>query len=373
MRMGPYHHARVLGARNILSAHGAQVLVAQVCSRDHYAWDTPSTVSEEGYRTLFPGRDYRQLRSRLLMDRVTDWLEDERVDVVVTNGWAVPEARAALVWAGRSKGRRAVVMSETKADELPRVFWKEWVKRRILSPASAGLVGGELQAQYLASLGVPRERIFLGYNAVDNAYFRDGSLVARQHPGPLGGVPYFFACARFMARKNLDGLLRAYAVYRSAAGSAAWSLVLSGSGEEETALRSLCAALKLDGHVHWPGFLQYPELPKWYGHASAFIHPAKAEPWGLVVNEAAACGLPLLVAAPVGSRYELVQDGVSGLVFDPFSDRAIADVLIRVSSVSVAERHAMGAAAQRRVEDYGPKRFGEGLLAAVRAAVAAPR
>jgi glycosyltransferase involved in cell wall biosynthesis len=323
--------------------------------------------------TLFTQRAYGELPPREIALRTTEWLSDERIDVVVTNGWAVPEARAALAWAGQSSKRRAVVMSETKADESPRVFWKEWVKRRILRSASAGLVGGELQAQYLASLGVPRERIFLGYNAVDNDYFEHGSDAARAEVGPLDGRPYFFAVARFIARKNFDGLLRAYAAYRRAVGGDAWDLVISGSGEEEVALKRLCTELGLDDCVHWVGFLQYPELPRWYAHAGAFIHPAKGEPWGLVVNEAAACALPLLVAAPVGSRYELVEDGVNGLVFDPFSDADITRVMLQVSEASVAERAAMGQAARRRVAEYGPRRFGEGLVAAVRAALVAPR
>jgi glycosyltransferase involved in cell wall biosynthesis len=347
--------------------------VAEVSARDHYAWASSATTPDLNVATLFTQRAYGELPPREIALRTTEWLSDERIDVVVTNGWAVPEARAALAWAGQSSKRRAVVMSETKADESPRVFWKEWVKRRILRSASAGLVGGELQAQYLASLGVPRERIFLGYNAVDNDYFEHGSDAARAEVGPLDGRPYFFAVARFIARKNFDGLLRAYAAYRRAVGGDAWDLVISGSGEEEVALKRLCTELGLDDCVHWVGFLQYPELPRWYAHAGAFIHPAKGEPWGLVVNEAAACALPLLVAAPVGSRYELVEDGVNGLVFDPFSDADITRVMLQVSEASVAERAAMGQAARRRVAEYGPRRFGEGLVAAVRAALVAPR
>jgi glycosyltransferase involved in cell wall biosynthesis len=355
-----------------LATQGASMCVAEMSSRDHYAWETPSAGSVDGLTTLFPGTDYARIHPRELMGGVSEWLEDQRVDVVVSNGWAVPEARAALAWASRSAKRRAVVMSETKADEAPRVFWKEWFKRRILRSASAGLVGGELQAQYLASLGVPRERIFLGYNAVDNDYFERGADAARVEVGPLDGRPYFLAVARFIARKNFDGLLRAYAAYRRRAGSDPWDLVISGSGEEALALKRLCSELGLDDCVHWVGFLQYPELPRWYAHAGAFIHPAKGEPWGLVVNEAAACALPLLVAAPVGARYELVEDEVNGLVFDPFSDADITRAMLQVSEASAAERAAMGAAARRRVADYGPQRFGEGLAAAVQAALAAP-
>lgn len=373
MRLGPYHLARIQGAARALETEGASIHVVQIAARDHYEWAPVQTVAGSSVETLFSRRAYDELSGQEIMSRVDEWLNGQGVDVVVTNGWAVPEARAALAWAARSRKRRAVVMSETKADEAPRVFWKEWVKRRILRNASAGLVGGEVQARYLTSLGVPRERIHLGYNAVDNHYFEiESGRVRRQSPPPVER-PYFLACARFIARKNFDGLLRAYSAYRSSAGASAWDLVISGGGKEEQALRGLCGSLAIDPWVHWPGFVQYSELPRWYGHAGAFIHPAKGEPWGLVVNEAAACGLPLLVAAPVGARYELVEDGINGLVFDPFEDSDITRVLLRISEASEAVRAAMGEAARRRVADFGPERFGQGLVAAVRSALAAPR
>lgn len=367
--MGPYHHARAAAAKAALENAGAELRVVQVCSRDHYQWAQLNSDSLEFVTTLFQGRDYMSVKGRDVADRVWQWLDDYNADVVVANGWSVAEARASLSWARKSNRRRAVIMSESKRDDGRRVFWKEWVKRRIISGASAGLVGGEMQAAYLASLGIRRENIFFGYNVVDNDYFCSAADHARAQPPPLQGRPYFFACARFIARKNLDGLLRAYAAYRRIARESAWELVISGSGEEESLLRKICQALGIDGHVYWPGFIQYVDLPHWYAHSGAFIHPAKGEPWGLVVNEAAACGLPLLVASPVGARYEIVQHGLNGLVFDPFSDLSITGALTQISAVSAQKRAEMGAAARRSVSNFGPARFGSGLLAAVRAAL----
>ena len=93
-----------------------------------------------------------------------------------------------------------------------------------------------------------------------------------------------------------------------------------GSGVEETYLRRLAVEIRLKGVV-WPGFVQYDMLPVYYGLASAFVHPAKSEPWGLVVNEAAASGLPLLVSRTVGAQYELVEDGRNGYLLDAVRQR----------------------------------------------------
>lgn len=241
----------------------------------------------------------------------------------------------------------------------------------------SALVGGRKQAEYLASLGFPQERIMLGYDVVDNAYFNAGSAEARRDCLSLRAalnLPhlYFFASTRFLPRKNIDGLLRAYAAYRSTCFSAGvhapWGLVIAGSGEEEASLHALVSELKIDD-VHFAGFVQYDQLPIYFGLASAFVHPAKAEAWGLVVNEAAACGLPLLVGRTVGAGYELVRDGENGWRFDAESDSEITRALLAVSVLPEPDRLAMGARSRQIVANWGPERFAQGMLAAVEMAV----
>jgi glycosyltransferase involved in cell wall biosynthesis len=222
------------------------------------------------------------------------------------------------------------------------------------------------------SLGLQRNRIYLGYDAVDNAHFEEGARHARLHAESLRtelGLPsrFFFACTRFIRRKNVDGLLRAYAAYRQAQTREPWGLVIAGSGEDHDQLRALCRNLVLH-EVVWPGFLQYDQLPVYYGLASAFVHPATCEPWGLVVNEAAASGLPLLVARPVGASYELVEPGGNGFVFDPSSEGDITRSLIQLAEVSEAQRTTMGRRSRDIASDWSPARFGHGLWLAVEAA-----
>jgi hypothetical protein len=67
-----------------------------------------------------------------------------------------------------------VVMSESTAWDERRVFWKEWIKSRLVKMCVAGLAGGTPHADYLAQLGLPRDRIFKGYDIVDNDYFAAG-------------------------------------------------------------------------------------------------------------------------------------------------------------------------------------------------------
>jgi glycosyltransferase involved in cell wall biosynthesis len=340
----------------------------EVASSDRqYAWD--KVDGAEGFHrpTVFPEANYGDLSARQIYEGVFRTLDRIDPTVVATNGWSMAEAQAGLMWCRRRK-RRCVVMSETKADDSRRRAWKEFIKRLIVHRFDAALVGGRQHAEYLVALNYPRERVHFGYDVVDNDFFASGAARTRADRNELRsayGLPdeYFFACSRFLPRKNMDGLLRAYAIYRARGAQPLWGLVIAGSGEQEGRLRALERELGLEGVV-WPGFVQYSELPVYFGLASAFVHPAKSEPWGLVVNEAAASGIPLLISRRVGAAYELVQEGKSGFLFNPTDPQDIAHILARVARRTTQERRTMGSRAQQTAFQWGPDRFGAGLLAA---------
>jgi glycosyltransferase involved in cell wall biosynthesis len=115
--------------------------------------------------------------------------------------------------------------------------------------------------------------------------------------------------------------------------------------------------------VVFPGFRQIGELPGFYAGAGAFVHPALEEPWGLVINEAMASGLPVLSSRNVGAAEELVVEGKTGYLFDPNSVEEIASALVKIVAMEPRERLAMGRSAFERVERVAPlKAFGEGLV-----------
>jgi glycosyltransferase involved in cell wall biosynthesis len=275
------------------------------------------------------------------------------------------------------RGVAMIGMSESTAWDEPRAGWKEGVKRRLIRHFSSALVGGERHRDYLVQLGVAPDRICLGYDAVDNRHFALGADAVRANPNQARkalGLPenYFLASARFVEKKNLPGLLEAYARYRGLCGAAAWSLVLLGDGQLRPELEQKREALGLRDHVLLPGFRQYHELPAFYGLAGAFIHASTIEPWGLVVNEAAASGLPLLVSDRCGCVPELMQDGVNGFTFDP---RNISELAEKMKTISAPEflRTAFGAKSREIVTDWGPERFARGLSEAMDVALTCPR
>lgn len=139
-------------------------------------------------------------------------LSELNPDVVCINGWSDGGCIAALAWC-LARQVSAIIMSESTAWDHPRHSWKEAVKRRIVRICSASLVGGTPHRDYIATLGASLDRVFTGYDAVDNEHFRAGAARARSSESLLRetlGLPprFFLACSRFVAKKIWFACLR---------------------------------------------------------------------------------------------------------------------------------------------------------------------
>jgi glycosyltransferase involved in cell wall biosynthesis len=224
-----------------------------------------------------------------------------------------------------------------------------------------------------------RERVFTGYDVVDNDYFGRRTAEIRNSKFEIRDkrdLPenYFLASARFIEKKNLPKLIEAYAEYRRASQVATkvpWDLVLLGDGPLRETLNSQLSTLNLNEHVHLPGFRPYDELPVYYALANAFAHASTTEQWGLVVNEAIASGLPVIVSNRCGCAPELVNG--NGFTFDPTNEHELTTRLLEMASLSDEERKQLGYNSYRIAANFAPERFGEGLERAASVAMEVPQ
>src|SRR6266498_1557082 len=359
--IGPYHHARLNAAASRLSVTGFEWL-----AKAHDAWGKAGSDARYHKVSLFPEAAHNNLGSSQLRRAFWSALEQANPDVVAVNGWNDFGSLVAADCCVR-RGIPMVVMSESARQDEPRTWWKEMIKRRVVGVYSAALVGGQRHVEYLVELGMPRDRIFTGYDVVDNAYFRRRAEEVRSQKSDVRkqyglSENYFLASARFIEKKNLPTLIRAYAAYRQkseASGNPPWDVVLLGDGPLREALNSQLSTFNLHAHVHLPGFKPYDELPVYYALAKAFVHASTTEQWGLVVNEAVASGLPVIVSERCGCVPELVQD--NGFTFDPFDEQELVEWLLQMASLSADERRHLGDASYRIAANFAPDRFGEGL------------
>nr|WP_246275613.1 glycosyltransferase [Brasilonema bromeliae] len=371
--LGHYHHARI---QAYAERGEADVTVVVVGGKGLFAEFAHRGDRPPAYRTvtLFPDRFFADLPAADLGRAVENALAAERCSVVLAQGWAAAYSLAALRWAVARDVPR-VVTSESQRDDFARSPVKEWVKRRLVGLCGAALCGGTRHAEYARDLGVPADRIFLGYDAVDNAHYAAGADAARTNPGArtrLGLPPaYLLASARFIPKKNLPGLLAGYAAYRAAVGPGAWELVVLGDGAGRPELEARRGELGLAGVVHLPGFRGYDALPAYYGLAEGFVHASLVEQWGLVINEAAAAGVPVVASDRCGATADLVQPGRTGWAFAPTDSAALGAALVELHRHP--DRRSLGQAGRQLVAEWGPERFAAGLSAAVAAATPARR
>lgn len=365
-----YHDARLRAAARLSGLHLDMIELTDTFG---FRELQPGSPSESFTRhTLFSGVPWQTVDRRVMVKRLHERLAALRPRVVCINGWSSGGCIASLIWCLRA-GVPVILMSESAEHDERRRWWKEMIKRRTVGLCSAALVGGITHRDYLVKLGFPGERVFDGYDVVDNAHFESGAAAARlaapQRRAELGLPPrYFLACSRFEAKKNLGRLLDAYAAYLKAAGTLGWALVVVGDGPLRGDLEAQCKRLGLNGHVMFPGFKGYEELPAYYGLAEAFVHASTTEQWGLVVNEAMAAGLPVVVSRRCGCAAELVIEGVNGFTVDPFDVAALADAMARVAADS-CHRAAMGRFSREIVGRWSPDRFARNLAAAADAAL----
>jgi glycosyltransferase involved in cell wall biosynthesis len=303
---------------------------------------------------------------------ITRALGGVQPDVVVVSGWSTFASQAAIAWS-RRHGVPFLLVVESH-DEGPRAGWRRTIKGavvpRVVSAASGALVTGTLARRSMVARGAPPERVHIFANTIDVEEFgaaadrlseRRSELRQELGVGPDDVV--VLSVARLVPEKGHDVLIHAVAE----AGDPRLVLVLAGEGPERERLDDLAEVrgvrLVLAGDREWERIVEV------YVAADVFALLSEREPWAVVVNEAAACGLPLVLSDRVGAAHDLLRDGENGFLVLAGDVDAAAESLRRLAA-DPELRSAYGARSRELAQDWGYGPSVAGFLAAVREAVA---
>jgi len=283
--------------------------------------------------------------------------------LVLVPGYYTLPAIAAAIWC-KTTGRISVLMSETTAADHVRKEWREKLKSTLIrSLFDWAVTGGAPHDRYLLQLGFSQQRIAHFYDVVGNRHIHESVSEIRLKSSPTQhGLPhrYFLFVGRLAPEKNVSGLLEAWLAYRRCGGE--WSLVIAGDGPDRSFLKERLEASVDKKSVLFLGHRSARELLPVYAFASTFVLPSKREPWGLVVNEAMAANLPVIVSKRCGCAEDLVRTGLNGFVFDPSNPEMLTDQLLLMSSYSEQERDRMGNVSFSLIERYTPQNFGQQIV-----------
>jgi glycosyltransferase involved in cell wall biosynthesis len=281
--------------------------------------------------------------------------------VIISGGFSFPSLYAAT-YAGLT-GAGLVIHSDGTARSEASLRPSQQLTRRILARASHAAAGNSEQAaERFVELGWPPELVFRALHTTRVGPLHELALARRYSTGEQLSVLHV---GRLIARKGVDRLIGA--IHAAREQGADVRLVVVGSGPEEAALRSQAEHLGVP--AEWHGFVDQAGLPAHYAAADVFAFPTLNDPFGIVLLEAAASGLPLIASPHGGATGDLVHEGESGFVVDPDDLEAHTRALVTLAR-DPALRERMGRAAHRLTLSRTPETAADEY---VRAAMAVGR
>jgi len=302
----------------------------------------------------------------LLNARLSASLNKFFPEAIICGGYNYVASWQAQMWARRRRVR-FVLWSESNAQDA-RSLRKpvEFLKARFLKRCDGFVAPGKSAFAYLRLLGAPEERIFTAPNAVDNAFFAAQAGEAKRQAVAFReklGLPQRFILfvGRLVPEKGVFELLEAYAKLEGDLRSEV-GLVFAGDGISREELAQQTKRIS-PGTVCFPGFAQREDLAGLYALAECLVLPTHSDPWGLVVNEAMACGLPIIVSSVAGCSADLVDGGWNGYVVPPRdSEKLSAAINCVVRRPEV--RQWMSAHSLERIRNFSPEACADGLATA---------
>ena len=342
-----------------------------------FEWDVPLL---DGYR-------HRWLHNIARADRVAGFRGCDTPEVASIVGGGGFDAFVIFGWNHRSaiqtmracrRHRVPVLMRGDSQLATPRSTMTRAAKGLVFPWALERWVDGHLYVgrrnrQYLERYGVPADKLFFVPHAVDTSFFRDEAERARQGGRQSGlradlGIPaeafVFLFAGKLIDKKRPRDLVEAWRRLRASGAGDAIHVVFVGDGP----WRGGSEALAAEGatQVHFAGFRNQSELPAVYAACDALVLPSDArETWGLVVNEAAACGLPSVVSDAAGCSDDLVVPGLTGFSYPVGDVRALADRMLAVKQLSEHRESDMRAGLRAVTATYSYETATGGVLQAM--------
>ena len=355
-RVGPYHHARFQAAASALPC--PLVVLQTRPQSQEYPW---SFVAEgAGYTllsiegSLSPEKDAPR---PVLRHQLEELLERCQPSVIVSVGWA-DRAYLQLMRLAQQRSIPLVVVSDSRCQDSARTPWKEWLKRQLLRGYSAGIVAGTQSRAYLRQLGMKAEAIKQPWDVVENELFARLAANAMTHSPAAEDCP-FLCVGRFIPEKNHALLLKAFSAYQLHGGMR--PLLLVGHGPLEHQIRLESEQLPRPEAVLFSPFVQLEQLACHYGQSHALVLPSSKDTWGLVVNEAMASRLPVIVSSACGSAGDLVEHAVTGWSFSSNDEVELAECLRCADMQSRESRQIMINLASIRLSKFSPTTFANAL------------
>ena len=336
-----------------------------------FDWDVPLL---DGYACSFLTNVAGPRRSefgRFDTPEIKGIIRRRKHDAMLIVGWNYKSAWQAI-WACWQAKAKVLVQSDSHL-HTPRSVAKRAIKSltygRFIPRFDACLAVGQWSREYFLYYGAEADRIFFVPHAVENERFAVESTESRQCRRELrrrwgldGHSIVFMFAGKFIENKRPLDFVRAIARLASQTDTVQGLMV--GDGPLRVHIEEVVRDFQLP--IRFTGFLNQSAISSAYAAADVLVMPSEGETWGLVVNEAMACGLPCIVSDTVGCAPDLIGKDETGIVY-PLGDVNSLSAAMGSVKADPANLRAMGERARDRVEKYSVKAAVSGVLGCLEA------
>jgi len=342
-RIGDYHRARWQALQDIAGTEN--VFGADLAAGDSlYKWENTSGENQQYILLSKKTVDKFDFFNRIKNFAAT--LKNKNIDTVCIAGYGRIVYLCMIILA-KFKGVKVILFAESWYGKNVII---NFFKGFFLNLFCYGFIVSGKRAFYhfIHNLKIPSYKISEAYSVVDNKHFERKEIEFPEKP-------ILLCVARFTQVKNLKMLAEAFL---ESSISKTYTLKIVGGGEDYLDLKHTAGSSK---NIILSSWLPYSKLPELYHQATIFILPSIFEPWGLVVNEAMAAGLPIIISQQCGCKPDLAFD-INSLTFDAENKTELVFTLNKAAMLNNAQLLKMGQNSRKIISNFTPKIWGENII-----------
>ncbi len=317
--------------------------------------DLDNSIHQYPYQLLHEGI----LEEITLWQRISGILKAIRAfkpDVVNLTGYYDFASWMVLFYC-KINGIKTILSNESTASDHARKYWKELFKSLIIKQFDGYFNFGTLSKNYLLKLGVKPEKMLVNRNCVDNKALKEiyqkclPERTDRQKALNVASKNFIFV-GRLIEYKNLFLFLEAFGMGKTKSKNN-WGVIILGDGQQKEDLQRFVNNKNIQNITFQKG-VSWQQVPEYLALSNVLVLPSYSEPWGLVVNEAMACGMPVIVSEMCGCAVDLVKNGENGFVFSPNNIDQLTGLLLKFMNQEV-DFEQMGRVSEKIIQEYSPE------------------
>lgn len=350
-----YWRGRLYFLYNFLRKKNIQINVIEIFGEgSSYSFDGLGR-NEDWWECLFETEKFSELSKNEVTEKILDRLDILNPDFIVCGPIAFTSGAIGMRWA-RTRKKKAILFDDSKHSLYKRNFLTNFIKLRLSNLADAILVPStEYDLEY-STWKIDNKKLYYGLNCIDNNFF------SSKRKSRFLDSKKIVCVARMVPIKNLETLLNSWKKIEEL--DSEFQLILIGDGPELGNLKASSNHLELK-RVNFLGNQNRRTIAKILSQSDAFILPSYLEGWAMVVNEAMASGLPVLLSNQINAGHTLLKHGINGYGFDPYDLNQITDSILKYIRLSKEEKSSLALNASLEIKNYSYGFMANQLLLAI--------